>query len=63
MNLAKALQMLSPFEEMPHYDTAVAQLYVAGSKGKRELHCAAYRIRDAFASYQYAVTYGKADSA
>lgn len=63
MTLVKALQMIGPFEGLPHYDTAVAQLHVASSKGKRELHQAAYRMRDAFSVYQYAVTYGKADAA
>ncbi|MBK3559326.1 hypothetical protein JHN55_22935 [Streptomyces sp. MBT56] len=61
MELAKALQMTRPFEDLPHYETAVAQLYVASAKGKRELHRAAYRIRDAFAAYHYATTYGKQD--
>lgn len=61
MELAKALQMTRPFEGLPHYETAVAQLYVASAKGKRELHRATYRIRDAFAAYQYATTYGKQD--
>jgi hypothetical protein len=55
--------MIGPFEGLPHYDTAVAQLHVASSKGKRELHQAAYRMRDAFSVYRYAVTYGKADAA
>ncbi|MFF1776939.1 hypothetical protein [Streptomyces virginiae] len=63
MTLVKALQMISPFEGMPHYETAVAQLHVAGCKGKRELHGAAYRIRNAFSAYQYAVTYGAVDAA
>ncbi|MEU9059024.1 hypothetical protein AB0D13_09155 [Streptomyces sp. NPDC048430] len=63
MDLAKALQMVRPFEGLPYYETAVAQLYVAAGKGKRELHRAAYRIRNAFDSYQYVVNYGKAESA
>lgn len=63
MTLVKALQMIGPFEGLPYYETAVAQLYVASGKGKRELHGAAYRIRNAFAAYQYAVNYGKADIA
>jgi hypothetical protein len=54
--------MIGPFEGLPHYETAVAQLHVAASKGKRELHQAAYRMRNGFSAYQYAVNYGKADS-
>jgi len=63
MTLVKALQMIRPFEDLPHYETAVAQLHVAAGRGKRELHRAAYRIRDAFAAYEYAVNYGKAEAA
>jgi hypothetical protein len=62
VTLIKALQMIGPFEGLPHYETAVAQLHVAASKGKRELHQAAYRMRNGFSAYQYAVNYGKADS-
>jgi hypothetical protein len=50
--------MIGPFEGLPHYETAVAQLHVAATKGKRELHQAAYRMRNAFSAYQYAVSYG-----
>jgi hypothetical protein len=63
VTLVKALQMIGPFEGLPHYETAVAQLHVAASKGKRELHQAAYRMRDAFSAYQYSVNYGRADTA
>ncbi len=62
MTLVKAIQMIRPFEGLPYYETAVAQLHVSAGKGKQELHGATYRIRDAFAAYQYAVNYGKADS-
>jgi hypothetical protein len=62
VTLVKALEMIRPFEGLPYYETAVAQLHVASCHGKRELHRAAYRIRDAFAVYHYAVNYGKADS-
>lgn len=58
MTLVKALQMIAPFGELPHYDTAVAQLHVASTKGNGELHRAAYRMRNAFSAYQYAVSYG-----
>jgi hypothetical protein len=58
VTLVKALQMIGPFEGLPHYETAVAQLHVAATKGKRDLHQAAYRMRDAFSVYQYAVNYG-----
>ncbi|MFC7979495.1 hypothetical protein ACFUT3_30210 [Streptomyces cinereoruber] len=61
MTLAKALQMIQPFKAMPHHRVAEAQLQLAALRGKRELHQAAYRIRDAFAAYEYAVTYGKRD--
>ncbi|MBT2541958.1 hypothetical protein J7E99_14900 [Streptomyces sp. ISL-44] len=63
MTLVKAVQMIAPFEGLPYYDTAVSQLHVASTGGKRELHQAAYRIRDAFATYEYAVNYGKAGAA
>ncbi|MFD6970151.1 hypothetical protein [Streptomyces sp. NPDC059949] len=63
MTLAKAIQMIRPFEGLPHYETAVAQLHVASCKGKREIHRAAYRMRDAFAAYGYATSYGKTDAA
>lgn len=63
MTLVKALQMVAPFDGLPYYETAVAQLYVASGKGKRELHRAAYRMRDAFSAYEYAVSYGRADAA
>jgi hypothetical protein len=62
VTLVKALQMIGPFEGLPHYDTAVAQLHVAATKGKRDLHQAAYRMRDAFVAYDYSVSYGKADT-
>jgi hypothetical protein len=63
VTLVKAIQMIRPFEGLPHYETAVAQLHVAATKGKRELHGAAYRIRNAFVAYDYSVSYGKADAA
>lgn len=62
MTLAKAVDMIRPFEGLPHHETAVAQLHIAAGRGKRELHQAAYRIRNAFVAYDYAVSYGKADS-
>ncbi|MFE0648562.1 hypothetical protein ACFVZH_08260 [Streptomyces sp. NPDC059534] len=61
MTLVKALQMIQPFKAMPYHEVAEAQLCAAALRGKRELHRAAYRIRDAFAAYEYAVTYGKRD--
>lgn len=63
MTLVKAIQMIDPFKGLPYYETAIAQLHVASGKGKRELHRAAYRMRDAFSAYDYAVNYGKADAA
>jgi hypothetical protein len=62
VTLVKALHMIGPFEGLPHYETAVAQLHVAASKGKRELHQAAYRMRNAFVAYDYAGSYGKAEA-
>lgn len=61
MTVAKALEMIAPFKGAPHYDIAVAQLHMAALKGKRELSRAAYRMRNAFADYNYSVTYGKPD--
>ncbi|MEU3618864.1 hypothetical protein ABZ725_42065 [Streptomyces sp. NPDC006872] len=61
MNLQKALEMIAPFSGLPHYDVAVAELYVADGRGKKPLREAAYRIRDAFVAYEYAVNYGKPD--
>jgi hypothetical protein len=58
VTLVKALQMIGPFEGLPHYETAVAQLHVAATQGRRDLHQAAYRMRNAFSAYQYAVSYG-----
>lgn len=63
MTLPKALQMISPYTGLPYYETAVAQLHIASCRGKRELHRAAYRMRDAFSAYEYSVNYGKADAA
>ncbi|MET9729351.1 hypothetical protein ABZZ79_01410 [Streptomyces sp. NPDC006458] len=61
MTLAKALEMMAPFKSHPHYTAAVWQLEKAQLKGKRELSKIAYRIRNAYADYDYAVTYGKTD--
>lgn len=61
MDLASALRMIAPFKGAPHYDDAVARLHMAASKGKRELSRSAYRMRNAFGDYTYAVTYGKTD--
>ncbi|MEV5080318.1 hypothetical protein AB0K74_16295 [Streptomyces sp. NPDC056159] len=62
MTLFKAMQMIEPFQGLPHFDTAVRELVRAASKGKRELHEAAYRIRNAYAAYAVAVNYGKAEA-
>jgi hypothetical protein len=61
VNLAKALEMIAPFQSHPHYTAAVWQLERAEIKGKRELAKAAYRIRNAYADYDYAVNYGKSE--
>ncbi|MFF0481041.1 hypothetical protein [Streptomyces sp. NPDC004435] len=61
MTLVKALEMIRPFQGLPYHEKAVSQLHLAAGRGNRELHRAAYRIRNAFAAYQYAVTYGKAE--
>ncbi|MFB7185190.1 hypothetical protein ACFCZT_07695 [Streptomyces sp. NPDC056230] len=61
MDLPAALRMIAPFKEAPHYDDAVARLHLAALKGKRELSRSAYRMRNAFGDYSYAVTYGKPD--
>jgi hypothetical protein len=61
VNLAQALEMVAPYKGLPHYDTAIAQLYVASAKGKRELGKAARRMRDAFSVYNIAITYGQED--
>ncbi|MDG9711173.1 hypothetical protein [Streptomyces sp. DH10] len=61
MNLAKALEMIAPFKSHPHYAAAVWQLEKAQLRGKRELSKAAYRIRNAYTAYDYAVNYGKND--
>lgn len=61
MNLDKALQMIAPFKGLPHYEVAVAELQLSSARGKKRLREAAYRIRDAFVAYEYAVNYGKTD--
>ncbi|MFI8890497.1 hypothetical protein [Streptomyces paradoxus] len=53
--------MIAPFKSHPHYTAAVWQLEKAQLKGKRELSRAAYRIRNAYAAYDYAVNYGKTE--
>jgi hypothetical protein len=63
VTIEKALQMVAPFEGLPYYDEAVTQIQLASISGKRELRSTAYRIRDAFVSYDYAVNYGKAEAA
>jgi hypothetical protein len=62
VTLEKALQMIAPFEGLPHYEDAVTQLHLASATGKRELRSAAYRIRDAYVTYDYALSYGKAEA-
>ncbi len=62
MTLQKAMEMIAPFEGLPHYSEAREVLWIAAGHGPKVLHGAAYRVRDAFASYQYAVNYGKADA-
>lgn len=61
MKLQKALEMIAPFSGLPHYDVAVAELHVTEVRGGKVLRAAAYRIRDAFVAYDYAVSYGKTD--
>lgn len=61
VNLAKALEMIARFKGLPHYEVAVAQLYVISGKGKRELRKAVTRMVAAFEAYNVAINYGKAD--
>ncbi|MGV9815455.1 hypothetical protein ACWDTQ_26535 [Streptomyces cellulosae] len=51
--------MIEPFRSHPHYEVAAIELLKASREGKRELREAAYRIRDAYSAYDYAVNYGK----
>jgi hypothetical protein len=62
VNLEKALQMIAPFEGLPHFEDAVSQIRLSAVAGKRELRSTAYRIRDAYVSYDYATNYGKAEA-
>ena len=59
MTLDRAMKMIKPFKGLPYYEVAVTELRKAAGLGKRELRRVAYRIRDAFAEYEYAVNYGK----
>lgn len=61
MNLAKAMALIEPYKSQPHYEVAAIELLKASRQGKRELRAAAYRIRDAFAAYDYANNYGQDD--
>lgn len=58
MTVEKALEMIAPFSGLPYYDEAVTQIQLVSIVGKRELRETAYRIRDAFSAYDYAVNYG-----
>ena len=62
MTPQKAMEMIAPFEGPPPYSEARGVLWIAAGHCPKVGHGVAYRVRDAFASYQYAVNYGKADA-